>query len=88
MWMGQSRLLNYELENSLTLHTAEIQIFKHLENCCDYPKIWTVSFYPTLIYEIQHGKTNKMTCAPDKDSDQPGHSVQSDQSLHCALIGC
>ena len=29
-----------------------------------------------------------MTCAPSEDSDQPGHgSAQSDQGLHCALIG-
>ena len=32
---------------------------------------------PTLIasptYELQHYKTNKMTCAPSEDSDQPGH---------------
>ena len=25
-------------------------------------------------YEPQHYKTNKMTCAPSEDSDQPGHS--------------
>ena len=24
-------------------------------------------------YELQHDKTNKMTCLPCKDSDQPGH---------------
>ena len=24
-------------------------------------------------YEPQHYKTNKMTCAPSEDSDQPGH---------------
>ena len=30
--------------------------------------------------ELQHDKTNKMTCAPSKDSDQPAHqpSAQSD----------
>ena len=27
-----------------------------------------------LQFELPHGKTNKMTCAPRKDSDQPGHS--------------
>ena len=27
----------------------------------------------SLIYEPLHDKTNKMTCAPNKDSDQPGH---------------
>ena len=25
------------------------------------------------IFEPQNGKTNKMTCAPSEDSDQPGH---------------
>ena len=29
-----------------------------------------LSFY----FEPQHNKTNKMTCAPSEDSDQPGHS--------------
>ena len=33
-------------------------------------------------YEPQNDKTNKMTCAPSKDSDQPGHSP-SLISLHC-----
>ena len=27
-----------------------------------------------LIIEPLHDKTNKMTCAPSKDSDQPGHA--------------
>ena len=26
-----------------------------------------------LTYEPSHDKTNKMECAPSKDSDQPGH---------------
>ena len=34
--------------------------------------------------ELPHDKTNKMTFAPSKVSDQPGHpSTQSDQSLCC-----
>ena len=32
----------------------------------------TLAASPTC--EPQHYKTNKMTCAPRKDSDQPGHS--------------
>ena len=28
-----------------------------------------------LIYEPPHDKTNKMTCAPSEDSDQPGHQL-------------
>ena len=30
-------------------------------------------FWSAWKYELQHDKTNKMTCAPSKDSDQPGH---------------
>ena len=44
-------------------------------------------FITVHISEPQHYKTNKMTCAPSEDSDQPGHplslSTQSDQSLRC-----
>ena len=36
-----------------------------------------MSKYPLLfvnsIYELPHDKTNKMTCTPSDDSDQPGH---------------
>ena len=35
---------------------------------------WTSPFEPP------HGKTNKLTCAPSKESDQPGHPL-SDQGL-------
>ena len=40
-------------------------------------------------YEPPHDKTNKMACAPSKDSDQPGHPsslirVQADLSLRWA----
>ena len=37
----------------------------------------------THIFDRPHDKTNTMTCAPSEDSDQPGHSTQSDQSLRC-----
>ena len=26
-----------------------------------------------ILFELQHDKTNEMTCVPSKDSDQPGH---------------
>ena len=50
-----------------------------------------VCFWELKKFEPQQDKTNKMTCAPSKDSDQPGllpslislASTQSDQSLHC-----
>ena len=35
-------------------------------------------------YEPPCDKTNKMTCAPSKDSDQPGHP-SSLITVHCAL---
>ena len=28
---------------------------------------------PLMSYELPRGKTNKVACAPSKDSDQPGH---------------
>ena len=35
-----------------------------------------------LTYEPPHAKTNKMTCAPSKDADQPDHPpVWSESSL-------
>ena len=32
-----------------------------------------VMFFFFYIYGSQHDKTNKMTCVPSEDSDQPGH---------------
>ena len=37
-------------------------------------------YYP--VFEPEHDKTNKMTCAPSEDSDQPGHPL-SLNSLCC-----
>ena len=46
------------------------------------------TFYHDLLpFEPPHDKTNKMTCAPSENSDQPGHSLSLDQSLRCALSG-
>ena len=44
----------------------------------------TVNGYGTSLipYEPHHDKTNKITCAPSKDSDQPGN--QADLSLSTA----
>ena len=42
-------------------------------------KFWKLQFWLfwkracILLFEPQHGKTNKMTCAPSEDSDQAGH---------------
>ena len=43
-------------------------------------KLWTLKMFFCLFhlyigkYDLSHDKTNKMTCAPIEDSDQPGHS--------------
>ena len=34
---------------------------------------WCVEYVVFILNEPQHDKTNKMTCAPSKDSDHPGH---------------
>ena len=40
----------------------------------DKPTKWPVHQAKTQVsLDMQHNKTNKMTCAPSKDSDQPGH---------------
>ena len=39
----------------------------------------------SIIYEPLHDKTSKMSYAPSKDSDQPGH-LPSLISLRCVLI--
>ena len=41
-----------------------------------------------LSYEQQHDKTDKMTCAPSKDLDQPGHlpSLTTESSLYALWI--
>ena len=41
----------------------------------------------TNIIEPEHDKTNEMTCAPSKDSEQPGYSAQFDQSLRYPPYG-
>ena len=52
---------------------------------CSNPKRYGVLFYnvgmnTVMTVEPPHDKTNKMTCVPSEDSDQPG---QSDQSRRC-----
>ena len=41
---------------------------KYLMKCKDCSKVTTYN-----LYQPQHYKTNKITCAPSEDSDQPGH---------------
>ena len=45
---------------------------------------WQRRRWDRIILSRGSDKTNQMTCAPSKDLDQPGHSAQSDQSLHCS----
>ena len=40
------------------------------------------------IIEPQHDKTNKMTCAPSEDSDQPGHQPGLLRVFAVHLVGC
>ena len=49
--------LRMAIEKSDTLFEVRVQDLKKM-----VPK-----------YELPHDKTNKMTCAPSEDSDQPGH---------------
>ena len=54
---------------------------------CDRLHAWlltTLLLNCMSIFEPQHVKTNKITCAPSKDSDQPGHlpSLVSLRRLH------
>ena len=37
----------------------------------DMENVWFIYF--SNKYELPRDKTNKMTCAPSEDSDQPGH---------------
>ena len=39
------------------------------------------NYGPSRLYEPPHDKTNKMACAPSKDSDQPGHSLSTWRKL-------
>ena len=46
---------------------------------CDRGTPWNVSFNIFVLYsqrknKPQHDKTNRMTCAPSEDSDQPRHA--------------
>ena len=38
--------------------------------------------------EPQHDKTSKITCAPDKDSDQPGPSLRWEYRSFCWILLC
>ena len=56
------------------LHSVERLIFS-------YRLLHIYLVFSSLQFEPEHDKTNKMTCAPIEDSDQPGHML-SLISLH------
>ena len=78
-------------ESSIFPHPHNPQFVKDCDTSNDssatkaFPVFWK-NFKKMFQYEPAHYKTNKMACAPSKDSDQPGH-LPSDQSLGCALNG-
>ena len=49
--------------------SAELMILTSFDTIQKYN--WTA-----LTYEPPHAKTNKMTCAPSEDADQPGQSLR------------
>ena len=71
--------VNLDLQISSENNKADISEYFMLENL---NKKLCLHF----LFEPPHDKTNKMTCAPSNDSDQPGH-LPSLISLRCALYG-
>ena len=57
-------------------HSRLLKIILSFQARCDFSE-YLVALRNTVhiwyIYEPQHDKTNKMSCASSKDSDQPGH---------------
>ena len=49
------------------LSSVHTQPLKRVRDVAPFVKLLQVPFEPC------HEKTNKLTCAPSKDSDQPGH---------------
>ena len=52
----------------------------------NFPMKLEIQVLISSLNELQHNKTNKMTCVPSEDTDQPGHPP-SLMSLRCALGG-
>ena len=57
---------NTFIQAVLLTNIKNVAVFKLYESFYDYVR-------KTDEIKPQHVKTNKMTCAPSKDSDQPGH---------------
>ena len=67
------------LDSEFVLHQLPFQ-WKFMGFRVHFVISWLINFNlsrlfcdPNVIFEPPHVKTNKMTCAPSKDSDQPGH---------------
>ena len=55
-----------------------------LWNCKWYSDLSYEGLYLTLVtFEPEHDKNAKMTCAPNEDTDQPGHPPRLIKSLRC-----
>ena len=59
-------------------HTARMSFPKQrytskTAGCFQSAEPWHIQIVKSVIHEPPHDKTNKMTCAPSEDSDQPGH---------------
>ena len=55
-----------------------MNIYRHLNNMyLKTPIVYAIDLAVdgTGVYEPQHDTTNKMTCAPNEDSDQPGRPL-------------
>ena len=49
--------------------------------------ISSLDYDKVILYEPAHDKTNKMTCAPSEDSDQPGHPPSLIRVFAMCLMG-
>ena len=84
----QLHVLVYKHNNTISIFDDEVadicfiqDYFSHIDLVCANEIHWAavafdISMIPDKLYESlfeQHDKTNKMTCVPSEDSDQPGH---------------
>ena len=67
-------LMSWLLKLSRALLSFNLKLNCYMMFCCNCS--WRVLTYQTsgvILFEPEHKKTNKMTCVPSKDLDQPGH---------------
>ena len=68
------------------IHLAMTNTFIHIQTSANKQRIHMKHDLIDKLYEPKHDKSNKMTCEPSEDSDQPGHPP-SLISHHCTLSG-